>query len=128
MHTRLLPPAALLLPAAFLLLAALRLPAQELRVEAESYTGSRDLSQPPIRGVDNPSCSGGVSLAGLESPGEWTSYTLKVPAAETYSVSVHFRARAGKPVLMRLALAPAGQAAGTAPGEIELSLPGNGFG
>jgi hypothetical protein len=146
-------PAALLLPAWLLLLAAPALPAQELRVEAERYTDSRDLSQLPIEGVDNPSCSGGVSLVGLDSAGEWTAYeALVVPAAGNYAVSVHYRAQKGKPVLLRLTLAPEGEAgapeaagttAGTtsvgttprapaaaeaAPREIELSLPGNGFG
>jgi len=138
-------PAILLAAVSLLLFIALPATAQELRVEAERFTDSEDFSQLPIRGVDNPSCSGGVSLVGLDCAGEWTAYDdLAVPRDGSYSLSVHYRAEGGKPVLLRMSLtrvrdagttesggATAAEAAvegGEGPQEIELSLPGDGFG
>jgi hypothetical protein len=138
------PVLAVLMTACLLLLGAHPGAAQEVRLEAESFSDSGDLSQPPIKGVDNPACSGGVSLVGLDCAGEWTAYdALAVPAPGTYSVSVHYRAETGRPVLLRLSLslegnparggeastAAAAAASGSrSPQEIELSLRGDGFG
>jgi hypothetical protein len=138
------PLLALFLGACLLLLGAHRGAAQEVRLEAESYSDSGDLSQLPIKGMDNPACSGGVSLVGLDCAGEWTTYdSLVVPAPGIYSVSVHYRAESGRPVLLRLSLTPeehpaaGGEASPTAaraassgrsPQEVELSLKGSGFG
>jgi hypothetical protein len=136
-------------PCILCLLLSLPLPAgaQELRIEAERFNESENLSHLPIQGMDNPACSGGVSLVGLDRAGEWTLYDdLSITRGGTYSLSVHFRAETGQPVLLRLTLTPLKNpdpestpgasrseaaialADGGATREIELALPGQGFG
>jgi hypothetical protein len=56
-----------------------RVRAQEVAtIEAENYTGYRELGGERIHAVRDP-CNGGYLLVGLDWPGEYVSYTATIP-------------------------------------------------
>lgn len=75
-----------------------------IQVEAEAFTSCQDIALEPIRGIDAPSCTGGLMLVGLDWPDEWADYALAASELGEFKVSMKCRGDAGIAYSLRLTL------------------------
>ena len=94
-------------------------------IEAEDYGSYSDIANVPIQTRTSVSCSGGYILAGLDYPGEWTTYYVPVPDYGYYKVNLVCRGDWAVNYQIRLELYP--QTIGD-PQTIQFHFTGLGYG
>jgi hypothetical protein len=69
--------------------------AETIRLEAEAFTAYRDVFYGLIRGMEDPNCTGGFKLVGLDWVNEWTEYDLTVHEFGNWTVEMRCRGELG---------------------------------